>query len=471
MGSLGLSALSMCDVLDNREVFGFPTSSGMGVEEAMYNLDRGKENNTIPEVRPELKNNPHAVFIFDTHVDAKKDENGFFTEAVPQLHEAGKNIASHLFVKGTKRGGSTFIKPNFTGVPEHYFNRTNGVYSSPDFIAGVVEHLRDVGNQNLACGDGPIGAQNHRLGGVYEAFDPYEIMMIEAGYERFEHYNKKMLNWVKTDNSLIWKRVPYYRPILDEDNFLINIATMKCHLTALTTLTVKNLQGCVPRGYGQFCWPSIQFEQQVETAGINFGHFQKDFMQLIEQSFLKHRAAGFKRWEYNTSQYGDHNKYEQLGGWDKYRKIKKDRTARREFQNEVGNLMRQEMWIQRGIDNAENIKPDINIIEGIIAMDGNEHNWWEIGDDYLVNTVIAGCSPYEVDAVGNYVMGHDPSEIWYNRVAKEKNLGECDINKIEIYKIRDNGEIVPVRNLSEIKRNRIGLNWAQSENPNERLFW
>ena len=104
-------------------------------------------------------------------------------------------------------------------------------------------------------------------------------------------------------------------------------------------------------------------------------------------------------------------------------------------------------------------------------MDGNEHNWWEIGDDYLVNTVIAGCSPYEVDAVGSYVMGHDPSEIWYTRIAKEKGLGECDINKIDIYKVRDNGDIVPVKHPSEIKRARIGLNWARSDNPDERLFW
>ncbi len=467
----GISALSMCDVLDNPNVFGFPTSGGMGVEEANYRLDMGKENNVIPEVRPEIRNNPHAVFIFETHVDARKDKDGFFTEAVPQLHESGRNIARHLFVKGTQRGGSTFIKPNFTGVPEHYFNRTNGVYSSPDFIAGVVEHLRDVGNPNVACGDGPINAINHRQGGVYDAFDPMEIMMIEAGYERFEHYNKKMLNWARPRNSLVWKQVPYYRPILDKDNFFINIATMKCHLTALTTLTVKNLQGCVPKGYGQFCWPGIQLEFQANNAGIDYGHFHQDHIQMLEESFLKHHARGFKRWLDNKAQYGDYNKYMKLGGWDKFRKIKKEREARREFLNEVGSLFRQESWIQRGLDNAQNIKPDINIIEGIIAMDGNEHNWWEIGDDYLVNTVIAGCSPYEVDAVGNYVMGHDPSEIWYTRISKEKGLGECDINKIDIYKVRDNGDIVPVRNLSEIKRSRIGLNWAKSDNPNERLFW
>ena len=117
------------------------------------------------------------------------------------------------------------------------------------------------------------------------------------------------------------------------------------------------------------------------------------------------------------------------------------------------------------------IRPQINIIEGIIGLDGEELNRDKIGDDQLVNIVIAGCSPYEVDAVGNYVMGHDPREIWYTRVAKERGLGECDINKIEINKILDNGEIVPIRNISEIKRHPLGLNWARKKDPDQRLFW
>ena len=96
-GTLGLSALSMSEVLDNQDVFGLPTSGGMGVEEALYYLERVKEKNITPEVRPEIKNNPHAVFLFETHVDAKKDESGHFTEAVPQLQAEG-NILHGSFL-------------------------------------------------------------------------------------------------------------------------------------------------------------------------------------------------------------------------------------------------------------------------------------------------------------------------------------------------------------------------------------
>ncbi|MCE5251055.1 DUF362 domain-containing protein [bacterium] len=472
VGTAGLAASTMYELFDNDRAYAFPTSRGTGIEEANYHLELGKEKNIEPVIRAEILNNPRAVFLIETHVDARKDSTGHYTEAVDQLRNEGKRIAGQLFVRGTKKGGTTFIKPNFTGVPEHKFNRTNGVYTSPDFVVGVIEHLRDIGNPNVACGDSPIDAVNHRQGGVYQAFDPYGVLMIEAGYERFEHYNKNEINWSDPVKSPVWNRIPYYKPIFDKDNFLINISTMKCHLTALTTLTVKNLQGCVVRGHGQFCWPGIQLELQSETAGIDFRRgFQKDAIRNVEELFVKHRAAGFKRWETNKDQYGDYEKYVELGGYETFRKVEKDKTARQEFLKQVGSVFRQESWIHRGLDNAATLKPRLNIIEGIIAMDGNEHGWWNIGEDHLVNIVVAGCSPYEVDTVGNYIMGHDPREIWYTRVAKEKGYGECDPEKIEIYRIRDNGEIEPVKNLTGIRRYPLGLNWSRSENPDERLFW
>ena len=67
-------------------------------------------------------------------------------------------------------------------------------------------------------------------------------------------------------------------------------------------------------------------------------------------------------------------------------------------------------------------------------------------------------------------MGHDPLEMPYLRIGKERGFGENDIKKIAIYWIRDN-EIVPLKNLSEIRRVSLGVNlhtWAET---NERLFW
>lgn len=470
LGAAGAATLSMYELIDLQNAQAFPTSEGMGIEEGLYYVEQGKARNITPKVRSEILNNPRAVFLIETHVDAKKDKNGLFTEAVPQLHAAGKSVAERILVKGDEKGGSTFIKPNFTYVFPHDYNRTTGVYSSPDFIAGITEHLGNIGNTNFIAGEGPTDAKVHRSGGVYDAFDPAGIRMIEAGYKRFEHYDKKELNWKKVENSPVWKRIPFIRPVGDEDNFLINVSSMKCHFTALTTLTVKNLQGAVPKGYGQFCTSWIDVESRAKFDDIDFKKdFHKDYYERVEAEYVKHR--GFKRWEYNTSHNGDYEKYLALGGWDTFRKIKIDSDEFNEFKEQVGPLMRQEIWIHRGLDTANVIKPDLNIIEGIIAVDGEELHRDAIGDHQLVNMVVAGVSPFEVDTVGSWIMGHDPQELWYTRIMKERGMGENDINKIDIYWIRDNGDIVPVKNIAEIKRHPIGLNWARKDDPSQRLFW
>jgi hypothetical protein len=57
----------------------------------------------------------------------------------------------------------------------------------------------------------------------------------------------------------------------------------------------------------------------------------------------------------------------------------------------------------------------------------------------------------------------------YTRAARERGLGECDVSNIAIYFIK-NREIIPVNNLSEIKRYRLGVNMSRSK-PEERVFW
>ena len=472
IGTGGFAVMTLADIIDLEEAQAFPTSGGMGIEEALYNLEMGKEKNIMPDIRPEIKNNPRAVFLIETHVNARRDERGLYSEAVPQLQAAGKSVAERIFVKGNIKGGSTFFKPNFTHVFPSDYHRTTGVYSSPDFIGGMVTQLRDLGNTNLIAGEGPTAARTHRNGGVYDAFDEVGLDMIEAGYARFEDFAKKELNWKNVENSPVWKRIPFVRPQGDEDNFLINVSSMKCHFTALTTLTVKNIQGSVPRGYGQFCTSWIQAEAGAIRDGIEFKRdFHHDFYQRVEKLYVQHRNAGFKRWEANKSHNGDYDRYLELGGWDTFRKIKINSGEYREFVREVGPIMRQEMWIHRGLEAAAAIKPDINIIEGIIAVDGEELHRDNIGTHQLLNMVMVGMSPFETDAVGSWFMGHDPRELWYTRVMKERGFGENDVNNIDIYWIRDDGSIEPVKSLSEITRRRIGLNWARSENPDERLFW
>lgn len=443
----------------------FIKGGGLTIEEGLYILEKGKEKNIMPSVRPEILQNPKAVFIIETNVNVSPDKNGFFSDASGELEVIGKKVVSDLFVKGSVKGGSTLIKPNFTTVPDTVLSPVVGINVSPYFTAGMYKGLQEIGNTNVIFSDRGTDVLNHRKTGIYQVLDKYGINLIEANYEKFYNYGKNEINWYKVSNPYIWKNVPTYRPIGDKDNFFINLAKLKCHNLGLTTLTIKNLQGSVPSGYGQFCvsWGGLNILAE-DTLGMNFKRdFFSDYQERVESSFLKHKAQGFKYWDYE----GLYPVYQSRGGWNAFKKINDNPDKANEFLKDLDVLMWDEQWCQRAIDSASAIKPSINIIEGVIGRDGSG---FDTGKDELCNVVIAGLSPLEVDSVGSWIMGHDPKELFYTRIAKERGLGENDPEKIQIFKIAD-GEIKPVKNLAEIKRYRLGVNLHTWKDTGKRLFW
>ncbi len=443
----------------------FGSGGGIDIEEGLYLLESGKEKNIIPEIRPEILNNPRAVFLIETHISIPRDERGFFTEARQELEKTGKELVRNIFVGGNKKGGSTLVKPNFTTVPDNVLSPVVGINTSSDFVAGFVEGLREIGNKNVIISDRGTNVRNHRKTGIYSVFDKHEINMIEANYLKFSHYSKKELNWHRVPNPVVWKRIPTCRPVGDNDNIFINMAKLKSHNLGLTTLTLKNLQGVVPTGYGQYCntWSGLPILAK-HSYQINYSRdFVSDYQERIEAAFLKHRVAGFKYWDYESY----YPQYERRGGWKAFKKIKDDPEKVNEFIKGIENLMWDEQWCQRAIDSAEAIKPSINIIEGVIGSDGSG---FDTGKDELCNIILVGLSILEIDSVGSYIMGHDPEELLYTRIARERGLGENNPERIKLYWIK-NGEIIPVGNLSEIKRYRLGVNMHTWSETGKRLFW
>ncbi|MDP2983166.1 MAG: DUF362 domain-containing protein [Candidatus Latescibacter sp.] len=441
----------------------FPTGGGINVAEGIEIVEAGKAKNVMPEIRPEILNNPRAVFLIETNVSASPDARGNFMEARPQLEQAGKKLVRELFVKGSRKGGSTLVKPNFTTVPDRTLSPVVGINTAPDFVAGFIEGLRELGNTNVIVSDRGTDVVNHRQTGIYEVLDAHKIDLIEANYDQFSHYRKDDLNWHKVPNPVLWKNIPTYRPIGDPDNFFINMPKLKCHNLGLTTLSTKNLQGAVPTAYGHYCdtWDALPL--LCKTYGIDFKRdFVENYQQRVEAAFLKHRDAGFKHWDKEQS----YSKYQAKGGWDAFRKVKDSVRNKAEFMKGISNLMWDEQWCQRGLDSSSAIKPSINIIEGVIGRDGSG---FDVGKDELCNIIVVGLSTTEVDAVGSYIMGHNPMQLIYTRIAKERGLGENDVNKIDLYWIR-NG-VVSKANVADIKRYRLGVNlhtWAET---GERLFW
>ncbi len=468
--AVGIAAFASTEIFDyampmTADALG--TGGGIDILEGLYLLEQGKEKNVMPEIRPEIANNHRAVFLVETHVSALRDKQGLFSEARPQLFEIGKQVVPQIFVKGTHKGGNTLILPNFTNVPIDALrhNPAVGIITSPDFIAGFQTSLRELGNTNVIISSRGVNAQNHRQAGIYSVFDEHKINLIEANYLRFAHYDKKELNWYKIPKPMVWKRIPTTRPIGDKDCFFINMPTLKAHNIG-PTLSVKNLQGAVPTGYGHFCnrWSMMEILARY-SYNIDFdSDFVKNYYENVEAAFLKHRAAGFKHWDYENA----YQAYEAKGGWEQFKKAKGDSKKTKEFMEGIpALLMHDEQWLQRALDSALTIKPNINIIEGIIGRDGSG---FDTGKDEICNIIVIGLSMTEVDSIGSYIMGHNPNELPYTRVAKERGLGECDPKKIDLYWIRDN-EVIPVRNLGEIKRYRLGVNFHTWKETGKRLFW
>ncbi len=443
----------------------FDTGGGIGIEEGLDIVARGKARNIVPVIRREILDNPRAVFIIETHVDAERDSRGFYTEARPQLTAEGSRAARLIFARGEQKGGSNVISPNCTTVPDNALSHVCGIITSPDFIAGFTEALRDMGNTNVIALERGGGIVSRRKTGVYDVFDRHNIDLIEARYREFPHYKKNELNWHKVPGEpRVMKNVPTCRPVGDPDNFFINMPKLKCHNLGLTTLSIKNLQGAVPQGYGHYCdrWPVLEHNIDERYGGNFKRDFVRDYYQIIEREFLRHRAEGYKYWDYEQA----YPLYEKKGGWETFRKIKGDPRKIAEFMNGISsNLMWDEMWCQRALDSATALKPGINIIEGVIGRDGNGFG---DGADFLVNYIVTGLSMPEVDAVASHIMGQNPLELYYMRIARERGLGENNPEKIAIYRIDEQG-VAPIK-LSSLRRVPMGVN-LHSSKDRPRLFW
>src|SRR5664280_121059 len=74
-------------------------------------------------------------------------------------------------------------------------------------------------------------------------------------------------------------------------------------------------------------------------------------------------------------------------------------------------------------------KPQLNIVDGIIGMDGTGPS---AGNPKKLGMILASIDGVAVDVMLCDMLGKDPMEIPTNRIATEQGLGEGDLTKIEI---------------------------------------
>ena len=157
---------------------------------------------------------------------------------------------------------------------------------------------------------------------------------------------------------------------------------------------------------------------------------------------------GYKYWDEG----GYSKEYFDSGGWETYRK--------KEFVPDYKTFWG-EQWGQRMMDIASNINPSVNIVEGIVGVDGKNYL-------HLNNFITISKSMVECDSVASWLMGQDPRELPYLRIANERGMGENNIEKIRIFEISEN-DITRVNDYRRLPAGRMGVN-VYSESKELRFF-
>jgi hypothetical protein len=252
--------------------------------------------------------------------------------------------------------------------------------------------------------------------------------------------------------------------VFEKDTTYINIAHTHVHKVGHTTLTLKNNQGIMPRGYGHICdaWTSLDiFRRDI------IKDFNPDFRQAIEKSFVKHANTGYKYWDDG----GFYKKYLDMGGYDAFVK------ARADYEKEYKALAKKysgaelakatakpmdklydyadsrifwaEMWAQRMMDIDSAIPaPYVSMVEGVFGRGDNGAE--------LLNFVTVGRNMTAVDSVTSWMMGQDPRELPYVRIANERGLGENNIEKIPLYYLSEKG-VEKIADYRTVERGKLGI--------------
>lgn len=415
-----------------------PYAKKYSVGTAMKRAAAGEKGNTPPVLREEILDNPNAVFLVRTNVRSEKNSDGSFPDEKEQMERAGFETASRMFRKGATKGGKTYIKPNFV----HFFpigrnTVNNGISTHPWFVAGYCEALKDIGNTNIIVGANGGSRHTHfEQAGICDLMDDRGIIFLEGKYPTFHDYTKKEVTWIDKQDGVVMRKVPFFTPAVEGDTTFINMAKTRIHNLAVTTLTIKNLQGVMPVGYMHVCngWPTKLKDPSNLQPDVQV--FNPDYQKQVERSYIKHAGMGYKY--YDDGGYA--KTYFDSGGWDAYQKG--------QFEPHF-TTFREEQWSQRILDVADSIHPTVNMVEGVFGID-------ILDNLYLNNFVAISRSTVACDAVTSWLMGHDPRELFYLRIANERGMGENDIEKIPLYELTATG-VETIQDYRELPRARMGV--------------
>ncbi len=368
------------------------------------------------DIHPFVAAHPEAVFIHKTSVGEKTDAEA--------LRQEGRKLASELIVRthgyGYPFSAKVNIKPNWTCASPKDGKPTLeklGINTDPWFIEGWVRGMRDTGPNHFFIRECACPASWAAMGWTVMC-ERADIDIRDLSTMHFWDLNVgRDILFKKVSDGVVFREIGYMAPVNESGSFLVNIAKLKTHSMGVTA-TVKNLQGVCARRFHQFCTPHQNVRKQVEPRYHEY--FQRDFEKRIEELHAKHVRDGIPRW---------------------------DRP------NPDGAL-RQEVWVQRALDNLSVTHAALHMVEGVYSQDGNGFGrgpheplgpYGVTSRDYMTNIIIFGANPLKVDILSHWIAGHEPGNFGFFHIARERGfLDALDPRDIPLYEWR-NGHATKIK--------------------------
>jgi len=133
------------------------------------------------------------------------------------------------------------LKPNVV----HGVSPDSGITVHPGFLRGVVEYLvaSGIDASAISVAEGGGGEESRDMREHY-ANVGYDVLQDELGF-RLVDLNADDYVRVDIPDGVVFDQMPIGRTVWDPDAYFINIPKMRTHNLAITTISIKNLQGIV----------------------------------------------------------------------------------------------------------------------------------------------------------------------------------------------------------------------------------
>lgn len=257
------------------------------------------------------------------------------------------------------------IKPNFVLVSNPL------CATSVDSIRGILDFIRPRFKGPIEIGESTVsGAKGANAGteGTYAGFRDYGYLPLEKEYDvTLSDLNtgSHVVRYIFNDHGNRPVPIRLISKYLDRDQYLISAAKMKTHNCVLTTLSLKNI---------------------IMGAPLNDYKTQND-------KFLMHGSDPS-----NVNQ--------------GFPELRKDMT------------LHYNMFTV-----AQEIFPDLGVIDGFVSMEGNGPT---AGTPIDTRIALASIDPLAMDCLGTKIMGFDPTQILYLSSMNEAGMGQGDLDKINV---------------------------------------